>query len=317
MAVDFKFHPHKKATIILAPFNGGQPKGGVEEGPEHIVKHGLPEQLKLMGWDVTIDEPLLHLDLEALKKDPNDVHEKVKRPNMVSTLCELIHDSVAKAAKNGTLPLTLGGDHSIAIGTVSGFLSAHPDACLLWIDAHADINTITTTESGNLHGCPVSFLLGLDRDLWPPQFNWLKPVLGKHRLAYIGLRDVEAGERQILRENGICAYSMYHVDKFGIGEVVKRALLAINPTGESPIHVSYDVDAIDPLYVPATGTPVRGGLTLREGMYIVEEVAASGNLAALDVVETNPSLSVDHIGAADTVSAASAIARCALGETLL
>ncbi|ODV97833.1 hypothetical protein PACTADRAFT_185871 [Pachysolen tannophilus NRRL Y-2460] len=313
----YKFHPSRKITLILAPFDGGQPKSGVEEGPQHLLDAGLQSQLEELGWTTSIDEPLKDLDLLGLKKDASDVHGIVKRPNMVSLASQRIHDAVKTAALKNTLPLTIGGDHSIAIGTVSGFFEAQPDACLLWIDAHADINTISTTESGNLHGCPVSFVMGLDKESWPPHFKWLRPNLRADRIAYIGLRDVDKGEKKILKDLGITAFSMYHVDKYGIGKVVEMALKAINPENNRPVHVSYDVDAIDPLFVQATGTPVKDGLTLREGLFIVEEVAATGNLAALDVVETNPSLALNETHVLDTVRVGCAIARCALGETLL
>ena len=125
------------------------------------------------------------------------------------------------------------------MGTVSGTFAQYPDACLIWIDAHADINTPLTTESGNLHGCPVSFLLGLPgTDI--PEYNWIKPLLKKDRLVYIGLRDVDSGEKKILRENGIKAFSMHEVDKYGIGKVVDMALDAVNPNRDRPIHLSFD-----------------------------------------------------------------------------
>lgn len=218
-------------------------------------------------------------------------------------------------------PLTLGGDHSIAIGTVSAVLDKYPDAGLLWIDAHADINTIESTPSGNLHGCPVSFLMGLNKDVphCPESLKWVPGNLSPKKIAYIGLRDVDAGEKKILKDLGIAAFSMYHVDKYGINAVIEMAMKAVHPetNGEGPIMCSYDVDGVDPLYIPATGTPVRGGLTLREGLFLVERLAESGNLIALDVVECNPDLAIHDIHVSNTISAGCAIARCALGETLL
>ncbi|CDK28928.1 unnamed protein product [Kuraishia capsulata CBS 1993] len=317
--VNFKFHPDKKTTLVLAPFSGGQGKSGVEDGPEHMLKAGLQKELELLGWDVAISEPLKDLDLDKEKKNAKDVFGKCKRPALVSDSAQKIYKGVREAIQNKTLPLTIGGDHSIGIGTLAGSLAENPETCVLWIDAHADINTPSTTDSGNLHGCPVSFVMGLDRAAWPPQFSWLDSVTTLHpsKIAYIGLRDVDVGERKILRDHGIAAFSMYHVDKYGIAKVVEMALAKVNPSGTNPVHVSYDVDAIDPLYTPATGTPVRGGLTLREGLFIVEAVAETGNLSALDVVETNPALALQDTHALDTVSAGCAIARCALGETLL
>ena len=183
-------------------------------------------------------------------------------------------------------------------------VSAYPDACLIWIDAHADINTIRSTDSGNLHGMPVSFLLGLndeeslaafrssqnetDGTTTPAPFSWIPPVLDPSRLVYIGLRDVDAGEKAILKENKIKAFSMHEVDKYGIGRVVEMALDAVNPNRDRPIHLSFDVDALDPTVAPSTGTPVRGGLTFREGHYICEAIHETGLLVALDIMVSIP-----------------------------
>ena len=136
--------------------------------------------------------------------------------------------------------------------------SKYPDACLIWIDAHADINTVESTDSGNLHGMPVSFLLGLPGNdpVAQSPFGWLKPVLKANKLVYIGLRDVDNGEKKILRDHGIKAFSMHDVDKHGIGKVVELALDHVNPKRDLPIHLSFDVDALDPSVAPSTGTPV-------------------------------------------------------------
>ena len=275
----------------------------------------MQSELESLGWNIALDSPLHDLDYSILTS--KDVYNNCKRPKLVSAATKKIFDSVATATANSRFPITIGGDHSIAIGTVGGFFSNHPDACLLWIDAHADINTPLTTDSGNLHGCPVAFLMGIHSSSYPPEMLWIPPVLKPDRIAYIGLRDVDKGEKKIIRELGITAYSMYHVDKYGINAVVQMALQKINPNNDRRIHLSYDVDAIDPLFVPATGTPVSGGLTLREGLFIAEAVAETGNLAALDIVEVNPSLARDRTNVLDTVGAGLAIAKCCFGDTLI
>lgn len=175
------------------------------------------------------------------------------------------------------------------MGTISGVMRAHPDAVVVWVDAHGDINTPETSTSGNIHGMPVSFLLGIAGELpkvesGPQPFSWVKPVLRPDRLVYIGLRDVDDGEKKILREHNIRAYSMHEVDKYGIGRVVELALAHVNPDGTRPIHLSFDVDALDPTVAPSTGTPVRGGLTFREGHYICEAIAETGLLVGLDIM---------------------------------
>ncbi|ODQ80837.1 hypothetical protein BABINDRAFT_161041 [Babjeviella inositovora NRRL Y-12698] len=316
--LEYKYHPNKKATFVLAPFSGGQGKSGVEDGPEHLIQAGIESQIKELGWSTQVSEPLKNTNYESLKNDDSDTHGNCKRPKIVGEATQKVYEAVKFAAEQGTMPITLGGDHSIAIGTVAGVLSKYPNAGVLWIDAHADINTPLTTDSGNLHGCPVSFLMGLDRESYPPSLQWVPECLSTKKISYIGLRDIDQGEKKILREHGISAFSMYHVDKYGIAKVVEMAMAAVSGGDKDcPIHVSYDVDAIDPQFVPATGTPVRGGLTLREGMYIVEAVAETGNLVALDIVECNPSLGTEDAHILDTITAGCAIGRCALGETLL
>ncbi|KAK9461753.1 uncharacterized protein V1516DRAFT_672864 [Lipomyces oligophaga] len=307
----YKYHPDKRVQIISCPFSGGQARGGVELGPYHVLQHGLESQLADLDWKVS--EPKT-LTFEEPELDPDE--GLLKRPLYVGLSTQKVASEITAALQSGAFPLTIGGDHSLAIGTVSGVFTARPDACLLWIDAHADINTPNTTPSGNIHGCPVSFVAGL-ADPMPPQFAWVKPLLATNKIAYIGLRDIDAGERKILKQHNIAAYSMHHVDKYGIGKVVEMALDKINPDGKAPIHLSLDIDALDPVHAPATGTPVRGGLTLREACYICEAVAESGNLVAMDIMECNPVLGADKASIDTTISAACSVVRCAMGETLL
>lgn len=313
----YKYAATKNLSLVLAPFSGGQGKGGVEDGPEYLLEHGIEKHLKSLGWSTTISDPLKDDDLAAQKSDLSDVSGKCKRPKMVGQATKKIYAAVKEAAHKGDIPVTLGGDHSIAMGTIAGTLDKHPDACVLWIDAHGDINTPSTSDSGNIHGMPVLFLMGMEPEACPPDLKWVPNCIAANKIAYIGLRDVDAEEKKILKDHNISAFSMYHVDKYGISKVVEMALDKINPNRDCPIHLSYDVDAIDPLYVPATGTPVRGGLTLREGLFIAEEVAETGLLCALDVVEVNPALAAHDVHVLDTVSAGVSIAKCALGETLL
>ncbi|KAF8997144.1 Ureohydrolase [Hymenopellis radicata] len=286
-------------AIVGCPFSAGQQKLGVDKGPIHLVEAGLAEQLTELGWNVKFDG---HHQFEELTVADDPPIGKLRNPRFVSRVTE----SVAKV-----LPLTLGGDHSLAMGTISGTLNTHPDACVIWIDAHADINTPETTDSGNIHGMPVSFLLGLGGKV--PEFEWVKTLLKAERLVYIGLRDIDAGEKRILKENKIKAFSMHEVDKYGIGKVVEMALDHVNPDRKLPIHLSFDVDALDPSVAPSTGTPVRGGLTFREGHYICEAIYETGLLVALDLVEVNPSLA-DAASVHQTVTVGCSLVRAALGK---
>ncbi|KAH9079157.1 arginase [Lactarius deliciosus] len=298
----------KTVSIVGCPF-----RIGVDKGPIHLVNAGLVEQLKDLGWVVEFDGHHQFEDISAAVDPPTG---KLRNPRLVSNVTEAVGRVVAGHASKGSLPLTLGGDHSLAMGTIAGTLSKYPDACVIWIDAHADINTPETTDSGNIHGMPLAFLtsvsgstsLGGFASSQPIPFSWLDSVhLPPSNLA---------GEKAIIREHNIAAFSMHEVDRYGIGKVVEMALDRVNPDRSKPIHLSFDVDALDPSVAPSTGTPVRGGLTFREGHYICERLYETGLLVAVDLMEVNPSLK-EEADAQQTVAVGCSLVRAALGETLL
>ncbi|RLO07252.1 hypothetical protein DYB28_011755 [Aphanomyces astaci] len=253
---------------------------------------------------------------------------------LVGSGLKQIADVVEKKASEGKFCLVLGGDHTIGAGSLAGILKVHPDAGIIWVDAHADINTPQTTESGNMHGMPISFLMqGLADPARVPGFEWLVdgPILKPEQLVYIGLRDVDSGmshvyisggdvigccERRIIKELGIKAFSMQSVDKYGIGKTMEMALDHLCGKQARPLHMSYDIDAVDPVDAPSTGTRVRGGLTWREANYVAEAVAESNMLVGLDMVEVNPSLAPGK-GAAITVDMALLLIGSALGNRIL
>ncbi|KAJ3017772.1 Arginase, catabolizes arginine to ornithine and urea [Thoreauomyces humboldtii] len=308
-----KFLSHPLTVgIVGAAFSGGQPRGGVEQGPARLVEFGLIDQLKGLGWKVDFDEKFP--EYETLKPLVEKESGILKNVTYVSKVTESVANSVRSVVEKGHLALTLGGDHSLAMGTVGGSASVHKDVGVIWVDAHADINTPLTTETGNLHGCPVSFLMGLEGAKDVPGFEWIKPCLATNRIVYIGLRDVDAPEKKILKDNNIKAFSMHDVDKHGIGKIVEMALDYLGK--EKPIHLSFDVDALDPTVAPSTGTPVRGGLTFREGHYICESLFETGNLVAVDIMEVNPLLG-EQSSVLHTIQIGCSLARTALGETLL
>ncbi|RKP15431.1 arginase [Piptocephalis cylindrospora] len=301
-------------AVLGVSFSGGQPKGGVDEGPIRMIEHGILDQIKDLGWKVDHDGRLDHYkDLEPAEDPDIGI---LKRPRYVGAVSKAVSEAVESHARQGQMVLTLGGDHSIGLGTVSGSTAVYgEDTCLIWVDAHADINTPDSTDSGNLHGCPISWMLGIAGKV--EGFEWVQPRLKPSNLVYIGLRDVDPAEKRILREHNIKAFSMFEVDKYGIGKVVEMALDHVNPDRTKPIHLSFDVDALDPSVAPATGTPVRGGLTFREGHYICEAIAETKCLVALDVVEVNPLLGSDEASWQQTVKIGCSLVRSALGETLL
>ncbi|RHY54849.1 hypothetical protein DYB34_001180 [Aphanomyces astaci] len=251
--------------------------------------------------------------------DPSYGRAKRSFAGKVGSGLKQIADVVEKKASEGKFCLVLGGDHTIGAGSLAGILKVHPDAGIIWVDAHADINTPQTTESGNMHGMPISFLMqGLADPARVPGFEWLVdgPILKPEQLVYIGLRDVDSGERRIIKELGIKAFSMQSVDKYGIGKTMEMALDHLCGKQARPLHMSYDIDAVDPVDAPSTGTRVRGGLTWREANYVAEAVAESNMLVGLDMVEVNPSLAPGK-GAAITVDMALLLIGSALGNRIL
>lgn len=297
-----------------------QCKPGVDAAPSALIASGLLDQLRNdLGYTVLGDSEVNFYSTIIPKDDP--AFRKMKNPLAVSIVTQSLSQQTYDHAREGRFVLTLGGDHSIAIGTIAGTSKAvrertqNKEIAVIWVDAHSDINTPETSESGNVHGMPVAFLTGLATSDRKDIFGWLEKdqLISVDKLVYIGLRDVDRGEKIILRENNIRAFSMHDIDKHGIGRVVEMALAHIG--SDSPIHLSFDVDALDPQWAPSTGTPVRGGLTLREGDYIAEAVHGTGQLVAMDLVEVNPSL--EEKGASETIRAGCSLVRCALGDTLL
>lgn len=280
----------KTAALIGAPMTLGQPHEGTDHGPRLLREAGLTGVLENLGW-VVKDYGDLTLEDENAKRD----HEEIDgRPKNCVPVCEgnrLIHNAVLMACNNGEFPVLLGGDHSIGLGSVSGVLKARPDTGVIWVDAHADINNPDSSPSGNMHGMPVGLLMkqyGSNGILPGLEWHANVPILSPEQIVYIGVRDIDETERDVLRKSGIKhVYTMHEIDKYGINRVVGAALKHLEGR---PLHLSYDIDAVDPEFAPATGTVVRGGLTFREAFYIAETVAETGMLGSVDMVEVNPFL---------------------------
>ncbi|PVV01900.1 hypothetical protein BB560_003664 [Smittium megazygosporum] len=299
-------------SIISFPFNGGQSHPGVELGPKELIGLGLVDQLKEMGYGIAETSGVV--DTESLK--PTVVAKGLNTNNTewVSAACKELSSRVEAECRKGFLPVTLGGDHSLAIGTLNGSLKVFGDKLrVLWVDAHADINPLNETASGNLHGCPLALVCGIDKS---PFFDWIKEHLGFDKLVYIGLRDVDLPEQKVIKKHNIKAFTMYHIDKYGISKVFDMAMDYINPNRDLPVHMSFDVDSMDPSVIPATGTPVRGGMTFREGHFLCEAMAETGCLVAMDLAEVNPLLG-DKEAQFKTIDIGCSLVRSALGETLL
>jgi len=217
----------------------------------------------------------------------------------------LVHAAVQRALASRPTPpfvLTIGGDHSIASGSIAALQAQHPTLGVIWVDAHADANTPRSSPSGHYHGMPAAHLLGwfdkagemgegVAQGAKLPGFEWFPAgCLGETRLAYIGLRDVDPEEGRMLRRSAVRVFTMRDVDKHGIARVIEMAIEAVGPAMDNPLHLSLDIDSVDPHFAPGTGTAARGGLSYREIHYICEELALSRRLVSMDLVEVNPGL---------------------------
>ncbi|XP_067847451.1 arginase-2, mitochondrial isoform X1 [Heptranchias perlo] len=298
--------------IIGAPFSYGQKRRGVEGGPQAIRDAGLVERLSSLGCKVYDYGDL------SFTTVPNDTpyNNIVHHPRTVGLANQSLTEAVSRAVSDGHLSIMLGGDHSLGIGSVHGHAQQHPDLCVIWVDAHCDLNTPLTSPSGNLHGQSVSFLIRELQDKIPPLpgFSWVSPCISAKDLVYIGLRAVDPAEYYIMKNFGIQYFSMKEVDQLGIQKVMERTFDHLIGKQKRPVHLSFDVDAIDPSLAPATGTPVIGGLTYREGMYIAEEVHNSGMLSAMDLVEVNPKLATSEEELNATVNTAVDVISFCLGQ---
>jgi len=263
-----------RVDIIGVPMDLGASRRGVDMGPYAVRYAQLHEQLRALGIERIEDHGNLHVLIrEAV--DPSDKHAKYL--DVIDQICGELAGIVERAVREGGFPVILGGDHSIAIGTLDGLKRARgKPAGLVWIDAHGDINSPQSSHSGNVHGMPLWFALE-------------RGYADAKRTVQIGLRDLEPSEKENLRNSGVKAFTMSDVDKMTMTRVMEETI-AIAGAGDTPLHVSFDLDAIDPREAPGTGTPVKGGLSFREAHLAMEMLAESGKLGSIEMVEINPIL---------------------------
>ncbi len=284
-----------RVDIIGVPMDLGASRRGVDMGPSAIRYAKLHERLRELGISEVLDHGNLPVPIReavAVNSASAKYFDVIQRVN--AELARLVEESVA----NGGLPIVLGGDHSIAMGTLAGLTrarSAPPG--LVWIDAHSDINNPDSSPTGNVHGMPLWF--ALQNGLARPETT-----------VQIGLRDVDEVEKRLLRESGVRAFSMTDVDKHGMTAIMQEALETV---GDRPIHVSFDMDAIDPSEAPGTGTPVKGGLSFREAHLAMEMLYESGQLQSIEMVEINPILDTRN----QTAALAVGLICSALGKSIL
>ena len=299
--------PDKRPVAIIgAPLDLGQGRRGVDMGPSAIRYAGLEARLNEIGVE-TVDwgnvgtpvaEAVTHGD------------EQARFLPQIKATCEHIAGLVVSALEEGYRPLVLGGDHSVALGSLGGLARFHGPGGVLWIDAHGDLNRPDTSPTGNVHGMVLAAVLGLagpgfESDAWP------LPAVDPARVAILGVRQLDQGEKDLLRELGATVFPMSELDRIGVERAVRESLERI--AGPGFVHVSLDLDVLDPEVAPGVGTPVRGGLSYREAHLALELVAESGLVGSFDLVEVNPILDREN----ETAQLAVELAASAFGATIL
>jgi len=298
--------------LIEVPMDFGANRRGVDMGPSALRQAGLKASLERLGHRVEEEKRAIRIPIQEHTEE-GDPRMKFLAP--IAAGCEQLAVLVEEALAAGVFPLVMGGDHSIAVGTLAGVgnfnRQNNTDFGVVWIDAHGDFNTRQTTPSGNIHGVSLAVSAGLG----DPRLTHLAGTQRKvdpRNIVIIGLRDVDPEEKRNLKEAGVKCFTMADVDQLGMAEVASLALAHL-PAHLQSLHVSFDVDSLDPQVAPGVGTPVKGGLTYRELHLLMELLAADGRVASAEVVEVNPILDVRNQTATVAVEMLSSL----LGATIL
>jgi arginase len=274
----------QQVAVIGAPLDLGQGRRGVDMGPSAIRYAGLAEHLHdKLGLDTS--------DLGNVPApNPESTEETDERARYLHEIlehCDEVAKRVERVRRDGATPLVLGGDHSVALGTVVGMAAVHGPGGAIWIDAHGDLNTPETSPSGNVHGMVLAAALGLAGEAFEYD-GWTLPAIVPSKLALLGVRSLDQGERALLQQLDAKVFTMSELDQRGVDTCMREALL--HASGAGFLHVSLDMDVVDPRDAPGVGTPVRGGLDYREAHLAMEIIAESDLADSFDVVEVNPIL---------------------------
>lgn len=262
----------------------GQLRRGVDMGPSAIRYAGVVERLESLGYQVN-DLGDIEIGRDRLTTDPLTGLRNLEAVVQASTK---IADKVDKIMKEGSFPLVLGGDHSIAIGTLAGISKYFKRLGVIWFDAHGDLNTPETSPSGNIHGMPLAVSLGLGETTLT-QIGGYCPKIQPENIVIIGARSLDEGEKRLIKEKGIKVYTMHEIDRLGIPKVIEETIAYFKDRTDG-VHLSLDLDGLDPLYAPGVGTPVEGGLNYRESHLAMEMFFESEMITSAEFVEVNPIL---------------------------
>jgi arginase len=280
---------HQSEIAILgAPLDLGAGRRGVDMGPSALRLAGLNAKLRSLGYLV---EDLGNVSVEQQETAPWG-DERAKYLPQIAKTCAKLASTVESVLDAGKFPLVLGGDHSVAVGTISGvshvYRTRGDTIGVIWIDAHADMNTPDSSPSGNVHGMPLACCLGNGPRELTELFGYVPKVEGRN-VALIGLRDVDAREREGVRASGVTAFTMRDIDERGLRHIMEQAI-GVAMDGTTGFHLSFDMDSVDPDEAPGVGTPVRGGMTYREAHLAMETICDSSRMLSMEIVEVNPVL---------------------------
>jgi arginase len=282
--------PKQNVSIIGFPMDLGADRRGVDMGPSALRIAGLQTKLESLGYKVD-DNGDIKIEIMERQKIKNP---RLKYLDEIIKTSKLLADKVEKVLAKGDFPLCIGGDHSMALGTISGIASYckknKQKLGVIWIDAHSDMNTDETSPSGNIHGMPLASLLGLGCDELVNLLGF-SPKLDPENCALIGIRSIDEAEKLNIKKLGVPIYTMNDIDKLGIHRIIAKVLKQFREKVDH-IHISFDVDSVDPSVAPGVGTPVSGGLSYREAHLLMETIAECGCMSSIEVAELNPIL--DH-----------------------
>ena len=297
----------REVAVIGAPLDLGAGRRGVDMGPSAIRYAELTRHLADTLGIAVVD----HGNVQApVAEQTAEGDDRARYLSQILDLCDRVAALVAAAAERGAMPLVLGGDHSVALGSLVGMARVRGPGGVVWVDAHGDLNTPETSPSGNVHGMVLAAALGLGGDAFAHD-GWLLPALEPARLALVGVRSLDGGERALLSRLEAKVFTMSEIDRLGIEPCMREALA--HAAGAGFLHLSLDMDAVDPDHAPGVGTPVRGGLSYREAHLAMEVVAESGLADSMDVVEVNPILDREN----ETGRLAVELVASALGARIL
>ncbi|WP_419960315.1 arginase [Psychrobacillus sp. BM2] len=293
-------------SIIGVPMDLGQNRRGVDMGPSAIRYAGVVERLQDIGHSVDDAGDIVIGRREISQNTKLRNLEEVIAANTL--LANRVHDIIGE----GNFPIVLGGDHSIAIGTLAGLADSYDNLGVIWYDAHADLNTAETSPSGNIHGMPLAVSIGLGHEELV-NIRDFAPKVKPENVVIIGARSVDPGERELIREKGIKVFSMHEIDKLGMSEVMTQTIQYFQERKVDGVHLSLDLDGLDPLYTPGVGTPVAGGISYRESHLAMEMLYASNLITSAEFVEVNPILDEKN----KTADVAVGLMGSLLGESLI